>query len=340
MHWSLDPITDLPSLAESWDSLNSSCGGLPFLESRFLLPLCRFFGHPDLKVATCRAESTPVAMAILRKVGWGKWETFQPSQLPLGAWVARAEIDWSATLTSLVRDLPGLALSVGITQMDPAIVPRPNGDSRTRIEDYIATARVEVSGTFDEYWARRGKNLRQNMRKQRNRLKESGIIPRLEILTDPHQMTEAISVYGGLEMAGWKSTRGTAVHPDNNQGRFYATVLADFAQTGDARVYLYWFGERIVAVDLCLTGGGAIVILKTTYDESENSVSPAFLMREESFRELFKYGTIRRIEFYGRVMEWHTRWTDDVRTLFHITRFSSAAITSIRDFFRRRNFAN
>jgi hypothetical protein len=41
-------------------------------------------------------------------------------------------------------------------------------------------------------------------------------------------------------------------------------------------------------------------------------------MREEACRRLFEEGRIRRIEFYGKVMEWHTRWTDEVRTMYHL----------------------
>ena len=41
-----------------------------------------------------------------------------------------------------------------------------------------------------------------------------------------------------------------------------------------------------------LCAGGSLVILKTTYDESIKTISPAFLMREESFRGLFEEGRI------------------------------------------------
>jgi hypothetical protein len=44
-------------------------------------------------------------------------------------------------------------------------------------------------------------------------------------------------------------------------------------------------------------------------------------MREEACRRLFEDGRIRRIEFYGKVMEWHTRWTDEVRTMYHLNHY-------------------
>lgn len=30
-------------------------------------------------------------------------------------------------------------------------------------------------------------------------------------------------------------------------------------------------------------------------------------------------------EFYGRLMDWHTKWSDEIRTLYHVTAFRWAA---------------
>jgi len=71
-------------------------------------------------------------------------------------------------------------------------------------------------------------------------------------------------------------------------------------------------------MDLCVESGSVQVILKTAYDEIDRQLSPASLMRQQSFQQVFGEGRLQRIEFCGRVMEWHTRWTDRVRTLFHV----------------------
>jgi hypothetical protein len=74
-------------------------------------------------------------------------------------------------------------------------------------------------------------------------------------------------------------------------------------------------------MDLCIDSGSTLVILKTTYDESYKTVSPSTLMRQEEFRALFDEGRFKRIEFYGKVMEWHTRWTDNTRSIYHLTHY-------------------
>ena len=100
-------------------------------------------------------------------------------------------------------------------------MPRPVEQRCLRTLDYIRTARITVEGSsFEKYWTSRGRNLRKNMRRQLNVLKRAEIEPRLEVLSRPEEMAQAIADYGRLESAGWKAETGTAIHPDNDQGRF------------------------------------------------------------------------------------------------------------------------
>jgi hypothetical protein len=318
MNWNIHPIAQFERLAPTWNALNDSAGALPFLHSRFILPLCEVFGDRDLKLALCESAHGPLAMGILTRKGPSQWETFQPSQLPLGAWVMRPDQDLEHLLSGLVKRLPGMALAIGVTQQDPSCIRRPTESARLYTLDYIRTAWVPIAGSFDDYWARRGRNLRHNMKRQRAKLEQDGVATRLEVLTRPEDVGPAIEDYGRMESEGWKAAGGTAIHPGNAQGRFYRTMLEAFCRAGEGCIFRYRFGERVVAVDLCIERGGVIVILKTTYDESIKTISPTFLMRQEVFRTMFEERRVKRIEFFGRLMEWHTKWSDEVRTIFHI----------------------
>jgi hypothetical protein len=290
---------------------------MPFLQNAFVALLLDAFGTGREHLAICSEQGRAVALALVANRGRGVWETFQPSQLPLGAWVMRPDVAWHHVLASLARTLPGIALGVGITQQDPMLLGRPQSNGTLQTLDYVQTAWIDVAGTFDAYWSGRGKNLRQNMRKQRQKLAEEGIDTRLDVLTDPADVASAVRDYGRLESAGWKSEGGTAIAADNAQGRFYTAMLEDFCRRGAGRIYRYSFGGRPVAMDLCIEGNGTLVILKTTYDEDQRRFSPASLLHQDAFQGVFAEGRIRRIEFYGKVMEWHTRWTDNARTLYH-----------------------
>lgn len=71
----------------------------------------------------------------------------------------------ATTLTGMLAALPGLALVLAVTQQDPVRGARPGDTAVMEVLDYIPTARVTVDKSFDDYWAARGKNLRQNVRK-------------------------------------------------------------------------------------------------------------------------------------------------------------------------------
>lgn len=220
---------------------------------------------------------------------------------------------------NLVSGLPRLTLGLGITQVDSRFHARPADTPTVRTQNYIQTAWVDIEGDFEAYWEARGKNLKQNTRKQRNKLQAEGTVTRLECITEVAEVAKAITDYGALESAGWKTAEGTAIHPDNAQGKFYRQMLEKFCAQGRGRIYRYWFGDKVVAMDLCILDEAAIVILKTTFDESYKALSPSTLMRQDEFAQLFEEAKFKRIEFYGKVMEWHTRWTTNSRDIYHAT---------------------
>ncbi|HUY04948.1 MAG TPA: GNAT family N-acetyltransferase [Rhodocyclaceae bacterium] len=335
--WQLAPISAFAELAPAWDGLNRAMGGLPILESRFLRPALEQFADGCERIFWHGSAEAPDCMCILRPKTGLSWESFQPSQMPLGPFLLKPGADFPGLVAGLLRRLPGFPLGLGLSQHDPSAIPRPLAGGALRTMDYIQTASLPIRGSFDAYWDARGKNLRQNMRKQRKQLAADHIQTRLELITDPGRVGWAIEAYARLEVAGWKSGVGTAVAGDSAQGRFYRRMLEQFCSVGCGRIYCYWFDDRLAAMDLCVAGGGALVILKTSYDESlAKSLSPAFLMREESFRLMFEQGEFDRVEFYGRVMNWHLRWTDQLRTLYHANAYRHSGVALARDWFERR----
>ncbi|MDH5665133.1 MAG: GNAT family N-acetyltransferase [Nitrosopumilus sp.] len=322
MKWSLLPVNEYNKYREQWDALNASNSNSLLLDSDFVIPLIDNFSSGKEILAIARKNDLVVAMFILIKKHTGVWESFQPSQAPVSMSVYNPEL-LDETLQSLCKTLKGITLMLGITQLDPDMYSRPAPSKRLTTMDYIQTSRISVSGSFEEYWKKRGKNLRQNMNKQRNRLNKNGIKTKLELITDPDRMADAIIDYGNLESSGWKLDLGTAVNIENQQGIFYRQIMERFARKGQATVYKYWYGNDNAAMDICIHNAETIIILKTTYNEEFKSSSPAMLMRQESFEAIFENKTYQKIEFYGKVMEWHKRWTDEIRTMYHLNFYCS-----------------
>jgi Acetyltransferase (GNAT) domain len=321
--WTNQPAASLQQdadLQREWNRLNALRSDLPFLASPAMIAALKFFGDGSERLLIGRRAGAIVAMLLLVPAGKLRWRTFQPSQIPLGAWVAERELPLLDLTRSLIRGPLGLCLALSITQVDPLFAERGTDDADCKYADYIETAWIDIQGTFEDYWNARGKNLRQNMRKQRAKLLSDGVTTTMRVIRNREAMAEAVAQYGRLESSGWKAEGGTAIHPDNAQGGFYRALLEQAAIPDEAVVYEYLFDDRVVAMNLCLERNGVLVVLKTTYDESIKAFSPAFLLRQDELEELHRTAPVtKRLEYYGRLMEWHTRWTENKRTLYHLT---------------------
>ena len=324
MSWTVVAARELaaPETAARWRQVHRAGPASPLLALEFVTAALAVYGSGKERLAWHTHDGQIDTVAILTPGQAGAWHTFQPAQAPLGFWLQRGDLALQADLAALLRALPGPALMLGLSQCDPLLMPRPDESAALRCLDYIETAHIDVVGSFDDYWQARGKNLRTNLRKQRKRLADEGVPLRLQLSREAHEMADAVADYGRLESAGWKSRDGTAVALDNEQGQFYRLMLEAHAGTGTACVMRYWIGDTLAAMDLCIEGGGCVVVLKTAYDEGiGNGLSPALLMREEATRAIFEAKRFERIEFYGRVMEWHLRWSDEVRVMYHLNAY-------------------
>jgi CelD/BcsL family acetyltransferase involved in cellulose biosynthesis len=337
MKWTLVKAAQFPAMAARWAALHAHSGASPMLAGDFVQPLIDQFGDGGQYLAACCHQGRDVAMALVTARGRASWELFQPAQAPIGLWLQESGLELAPLLSSLMATLPGMPLVFGLTQCDPDLLPRPADTDQVRTLDYIATARITLAGSFDDYWSARGKNLRANLKKQRARLEKDAVALRLQVSRDSAEVAAAVADYARLESAGWKAGGGTAVGVDNAQGRYYRAMLESFCARGAGSIYRYWFGEQLVAMDLCIEDGEQIIVLKTTYDESvPANLSPTLLMREEACRRLFGEGRFARLEFYGKVMEWHTRWTDEVRTLYHVNYYRWPALGRLHALWQSR----
>lgn len=332
--WRMLPAGEFNSVASQWDALNDAGFRSPLLTSMFVQALLNYFGNGREQIALYKSDQLEAACVV--SSGRLAAASFQPSQAPIGLYLQRSGPLNHEALHLLMPTLGIKSAMLGLLQLDPDLLPRPEGQPLLSTSDYIRTGRISIQGSFEDYWAARGKNLRSNMKKQRNKLEAEGITARLDCLIQPEDVAAGIADYGRLEAASWKSAGGTAISADNQQGRFYRAMLEAYCARGWGRIYRYWFDDKVVAVDLCVAYGGTMVILKTTIDETIKGVSPAFLMRHEYLPEIFAKQEFARVEFYGRMMDWHTKWTDEFRTLYHVNAFRWALVQGLYNWRQER----
>ncbi len=304
---------------------------LPIFDLEFFELLLEYFGNRGEQIVVCSSARETVAVGIVRPGRPFVWETFQPSQAPVAAWIVDGSVDPQQLYGSIVRALPGICLQLGITQQDPLVNVACDSIGLLRRLDYVDIARLELTGNFDEYWAARGKNLKQNLRRQRKRLERDAVSIRCEVLANADVMKPAVDRYCDIECRGWKSEMGTALTRDSVQARFYGALMERYALLGAARVFELYFGEQLVAIDLCLCRDDTLIVLKTTHDEHVQQMSPSMLLKQEMIRLGYESGEFRCVEFYGKAMDWHRRLTDDLRRMYHVNAFRNSMFARLHD---------
>jgi len=276
-------------------------------------------------------------MILLEPRGFGRWVSFQPSQAPLGLILSRLGVHESLDgFRDLIKTLPGFVAQFSLLQQDPdySCLKGISSSGDVEVLDYIVTARLPLNGTYDEYWRGRSSNLRHNVERQIRRLGEQEKSLTLAILTTPEHMADGLREHAGLESQGWKAGTFTAITETNAQGIFYTEMLRHFATRGEAVIYQLQLDGKTIASDLCLRRNRMLVVLKTAYDEGIQGLSPALLMRRNILQTLFQEREVDVVEFYGRVMEWHTKWTRDFRTIFHLNLYHNMFVRQSANFIK------
>ena len=329
-NWSFIGVDDLlAGYSARWDALNRRLyGGHPLSDCRFVFALLRHFPGKGMRVAVLGSLEEPRAILLLEPVRPGFWRTFQRSQAQASPVLLAAED--LPTLPALFRALPGSAQAIDFMCQDPHFSPllsRPVGRPR-RFTRYTLTAVIDLRGHFDAYWRARPRGLRQTIARSLRRAEAEGAPLHLRTVEDPAAMEEAVRQFGLMESRGWKHGEGTAVSPDNVQGRFYAEVFRAFAETGQAISYELYAGEDAIARQLALASGHMCITLKTSYDERHRELAPGRVLDHEMLRLEFERRRFDRIELYTDADQAQLRWTTSDRWIEHVTCFRSAAAGS------------
>lgn len=298
---------------EAWDKLNANLyASNPYFDSNFIEPLLIYFGTGKELLCVHREEEEVDGLLIIKPYNLAKWSLFLPDQ----AQIAPIFLCCPKNLSSLLSSMSGFPLGLDLPCQDPVHSPLTNTlqDLLWEPVPHAHTICVSLDGSFEEYFASRSKGLRYNIKRRFKKVKEAGFKFRIERVTDPEEMQEAISRFGNIETMGWKGANGTAVHADNVQGRFYTNVMKNFAKTGKACIYELYFDTTLVAMELCIFSSNMLILLKTTHDESQSALSPGRLLLYLLLEDQFLRKQVKRVEFYTNAdineLAWatHDRW--------------------------------
>jgi CelD/BcsL family acetyltransferase involved in cellulose biosynthesis len=252
------------------------------------------------------------------------WRSFQRSQAQVSP-VMLAPEDLGA-VTDLFGAISPVAQMIDFLCQDPRFSPWRSGSSGVPAlrTSHTLTASISLEGSFDHYWKARPKGLRQTIARSLRRAEAEGAPVSLRSVESPEEIGGAVREFGLMESRGWKGAQGTAVNPENAQGRFYAEVFEAFARTNQAIAYELYAGDLAISRQLALTSGSMCITLKTTHEEAYRHLSPGRVLDYEMLRLEFERRRFDRIELYTDADQAQLRWTTSDRWIEHVSCFRSS----------------
>ncbi|MDI6746523.1 MAG: GNAT family N-acetyltransferase [Rhodocyclaceae bacterium] len=319
--WQFIPAADFPAAAGKWQALCDATLRTPLLSADFVATALLHFGRGDELVCIASGPDGPVAGAILQRKNPLVWQTFQPSQMPLGPWLQPIDSDFATVAQSLLRRLSLPAMVLAVTQLDPDFYPRPTGNS-IEVLDSITTGKTRLAADMQQFMLVGGVNgnkslVSELMRRMRKAEKDHGPIT-LQKETTVEAADEFVSQYASTESRGWKGLAGTALIPKAKQANFYADLMRRFATRNAARMYTLKFGATPVARQIAITGENVLILLKTTYEPEFRNLGPGVTLQYRLIDDVHQNDkSIRIIEPYGPFNESQKLWVSGTRVIYH-----------------------
>lgn len=200
-------------------------------------------------------------------------------------------------LRGVARTSPTLPALDALTQCSTSAVSFRNWGS------FLA-----VAGGWGDYRDGLSKNFRANLRKARNRLRETGVSAPVFIwLTGHAAEPRHLQTFIQLEATGWKGQAGSAIAQDASVRRFYQTLTDNAHRSGALEWHFMVVDGRMIAGHLALRCGRSLSLLKIAYDEQFSHFSPGNLLFEQTAERAFTQGDTDEINCLTD-MEWHRPW--------------------------------
>ncbi|WP_375270800.1 GNAT family N-acetyltransferase [Sphingomonas sp.] len=191
---------------------------------------------------------------------------------------------------------------------------------RVRVAPHALAPLIDTTGSYDDWLGRRSKRIRTLLRRENDAAAKLGM--RFEKLSTDPTAGDLWQRMLALEQAGWKGRERSAILDDPAATRFYTALAKRAAAAGALQIGLLWLGERLVAFEFGVLGGGRLFLLKVAYDEEFASLSLGHVLASWMIRQCFEQPGIDCYDKMGNGMTpapYKLRFADACAPLYRVT---------------------
>jgi CelD/BcsL family acetyltransferase involved in cellulose biosynthesis len=298
------PLADLDAIVPEWQALASDAiEPNVFYEPGFARAAAPGLGR-DVGVGLVWARTNPARLLGFFPARIERWRyglplpvltawthPFGPLGTPLVArgWSEPVIAAWLAYVADdprlpKIMLLPLVPVSGDLSDALSRIVDRRGGSS----QDFDSHARALLepgSGRADYLQRAVGGKRRKELRRQRNRLADLGVVM-LATTSETAAVLRAVDDFLALEASGWTGRAGTAAHTDDSLRKFLQSAVTSLAGDRKARVARLFLDHRAIAAIIVLRSGATAWCWKIAYDENFARFSPGVQLLLDVTQEL------------------------------------------------------
>jgi hypothetical protein len=186
---------------------------------------------------------------------------------------------------------------------------------------------IETNLSSTRYWECASGHLRHVLSTSRRRLEREGRQSQVVEARTPLAVADAFDKFVELEGRGWKRDVGAfAKRPES--AAFMKRFLISAARTRRVAVRSLLIDDRLAACELAVQVQDTLFLMKITYDESLQHLSPGNLLMADLISKACDDQTIAKIDCVEHAT-WHDRWGTITAPMFRLVAFNPRSATGL-----------
>jgi hypothetical protein len=167
-----------------------------------------------------------------------------------------------------------------------------------RIVPEFTSYYVSITGTWEEYLKKRGKNTQRTLRYSRKKLFDLPEGVYLQCVEDPETLQEALERYIRIEQSGWKKNLDFTIGGREKNTIFHKELLKHLADKHMVAIYFLTSKTTDIASTIVYNHKSTVYAARITYNTEYAKYSPGVVLNTEIIKTLF--GThYETCDFFG-----------------------------------------
>ena len=281
----VDSFSRLENLRGEWSTLLDGIERItPFQTPEWLLTWWRHFGNGQLHVAVFRhgGEMTAIVPCLLHDwnsrrqltlLGSGVSDYLEPPIAP----------KWKAEVIEILRTHLLANREWDFCDWQDLDTGSPLA-ALAAVQDDTPCSEIKLTGSFENYWACRGKDLRRNLRRYGERARKIG---RMEfaVTCNASLIDELIRLHG----TRWQKQDETGMVAANHTAEFLRNVLREFERRDILRFFTLRFRDEAVALSAGFLFRNTLYSYLSAFDPQYETLGFGRRLLYESLRYAYEY---------------------------------------------------